>query len=186
MYANRTEGNNMYKNARLPIYGIAICTSLFLGACTPVDQDMPHELKDLTSKIKGKIEPLPKFSPYMPTDYTVSELPDPFGPQKALLAGKTEKSELSKPDLNRFRQPLEAFPLEALQFSGTIIQRNTVHALISAEDNLYTVSLGDYMGQNYGRIIKISESELVLVEKIQEPSGDWVERENIVPLSGAR
>lgn len=170
----------MFSRSSIGIHLVFV--ALLLSGCTPIEEDMPRELNELTANISGKIKPLPEFKPYTPATYSVEAMVDPFGVLKAQLAGKSDKEVLDKPDASRVRQPLEAFPIEAVQFSGTIVQKGVVHALITAEQNLYTVKLGEYVGQNYGRIVKISENELTLVEKVQEPGGDWIERVNTVSL----
>ena len=79
--------------------------------------------------------------------------PDPFGPAKIELAAKSASSSTTsglKPDLNRPKEPLEAFPLESLKMVGVLQQKNTNFALIKADTGLYRVKVGNYMGQNFG------------------------------------
>lgn len=158
---------------------------LALSACSSSDQDIQDELKAATADIKGFIQPLPKPTPYTPFNYVVGEKPDPFGPIKAQLAAKAgDKSSVQEPDLMRERGALEAFPLEAMTFNGTIVKNGVVSALITAESNLYAVRLGEYVGQNFGRVVKIAEDQVDLVEKVQDPSGVWVERNSSLTLQG--
>jgi type IV pilus assembly protein PilP len=41
---------------------------------------------------------------------------------------------------------------------------------------LYQVKAGDYIGQNYGKIMKITETQIELREIVQDASGEWIER----------
>jgi type IV pilus assembly protein PilP len=41
---------------------------------------------------------------------------------------------------------------------------------------LYQVRPGHHLGQNYGRVVRITETELSLREVVQDATGDWVER----------
>ena len=41
---------------------------------------------------------------------------------------------------------------------------------------LYQVRSGQYLGQNYGRIVSVTENSIQLRELIQDASGDWVEK----------
>ena len=41
---------------------------------------------------------------------------------------------------------------------------------------LYQVQIGNYLGQNYGRINKITETAIELREIVQDATGDWIER----------
>ena len=44
--------------------------------------------------------------------------------------------------------------------------------------------MGNYMGQNFGVITQISESEVKLKELVQDSAGDWVEKESKLLLQG--
>jgi type IV pilus assembly protein PilP len=41
---------------------------------------------------------------------------------------------------------------------------------------LYQVKVGDHLGQNYGRITKIDETEIAMREIVQDAAGEWIER----------
>jgi type IV pilus assembly protein PilP len=49
-------------------------------------------------------------------------------------------------------------------------------ALVKVDRMLYQVRPGNYLGQNYGRVVRITETELSLREVVQDATGDWVER----------
>jgi type IV pilus assembly protein PilP len=91
------------------------------------------------------------------------------------------------PDFNRPREQLENFPLESLSFVGLVskIKSNTQRALIQVDGVVYQVGKGNYLGQNFGRIAEITDSEIVIVETVQDPSGqssDWIERQMTLQL----
>lgn len=174
---NCTAMKSMYIAARTGAAGLSLC--LMLSACAPNDQDVQRELQSAVLQVKGSIPSLPVLKPYTATQYKLQDMADPFGPAKAQLAGRLEgKKDVGRPDQGRPRQPLEAFALESMELNGTIIERGVVNALISFHDNLYTVKKGEYMGQNYGRIMKITDTEVILLESVQEATGEWTEREN--------
>ena len=79
-------------------------------------------------------------------------------------------------EFNRRREPLEAFPLDAMALTGSVLRQGRPVALVTVDKLLYQVKLGDYMGQNYGRVVKIEESRIELREIAQDASGEWVER----------
>ena len=86
------------------------------------------------------------------------------------------------PDLNRRKEPLEAFPLEQLKMVGTLSQDKETYALVRADKTLYRVKKGNYMGQNFGLITDVNESEIKLKEIVQDSAGDWAERQSVLPL----
>jgi type IV pilus assembly protein PilP len=166
-----------------------ILAALVLAACDSGEQqELRAELANMTKDLRGKVPPLPVVKPYEPVPYTAQELPDPFGPAKILLATKGPAGASGggpKPDLNRPKEPLEAYPLESLRMVGTLEQGRQTFGLVKADAGLYRVRIGNYMGQNFGVITKISEGEITLRELIQDAGGDWAERESSLLLQEA-
>jgi type IV pilus assembly protein PilP len=168
---------------------VIVLAALALAACEGGEQqELRAELADMTKDLRGKVPPLPVVKPYEPVPYTAQELPDPFGPAKIILATKGTGQGGGgglKPDLNRPKEPLEAFPLESLRMVGSLEQGKQTYALVKADAALYRVRVGNYMGQNFGVITKISEGEITLRELIQDAGGDWAERESSLLLQEA-
>jgi type IV pilus assembly protein PilP len=168
---------------------VLLVAALALVACEGGEQqELRAELNEKTKDLRGKVPPLPVVKPYEPVPYTAQELPDPFGPAKILLATKGQGQGGGgglKPDLNRPKEPLEAYPLETLRMVGTLEQGKQTFGLIKADAGLYRVRIGNYLGQNFGVITKISDSEITLRELIQDAGGDWAERESSLLLQEA-
>jgi type IV pilus assembly protein PilP len=79
-------------------------------------------------------------------------------------------------ELNRRKEPLEAFPLDSMAMVGSVTKQGVPYALLRVDTLLYQVKVGDHLGQNYGRVTRISETEIVLREVIQDAAGEWIER----------
>jgi type IV pilus assembly protein PilP len=88
----------------------------------------------------------------------------------------TANAALIAPELNRRKEPLEAMPLDTVAMVGSLVKLGQPVALVRVENLLYQVRIGNYLGQNYGRITKISETELALREIVQDAAGEWTER----------
>ena len=86
------------------------------------------------------------------------------------------------PDMNRPREPLEAYPLESLKYVGVIVKNKIGYAIVQSDSSLFQVKTGNYMGQNFGVITKISETEVTLRELVQDAGGDWIERVSTLML----
>ena len=101
---------------------------------------------------------LPVVKPYEPVPYNAFDLADPFGPAKILLTQKGwgQGGGGVKPDLARPKEPLEMYPLETLKMVGTLERRKQTFALIKADAGLHRVRAGNYLGQNFGVITKIT------------------------------
>ena len=87
-----------------------------------------------------------------------------------------QQSALLAAEMNRRKEPLEAYPLDSMAMVGSVSKEGRPHALLKVDNLLYQVSVGQYLGQNYGKITKISETEVVLREIVQDAAGEWIER----------
>jgi type IV pilus assembly protein PilP len=154
---------------------------LLVGGCSSEIDELKQFVRDSDKGIPRRVEPLPAVKPFEPFAYEGFDLPDPFKPRK-LSAPKEGGGGGIAPDLNRRKEPLEAFPLEQLKMVGTLTQNKETFALVRADKTLYRVKKGNYMGQNFGLITDVTESEIKLKEIVQDSAGDWAERQSVLPL----
>lgn len=164
------------------LVALAVC-ALALSACGGEEHsDLRQFVKESDKLPGGRIPPLPEVKPYEPFAYNAYDLTDPFKPRKIEPPKSTAKGGL-QPDFNRPREALESFALENLRMVGTLQQKGQVYALVKAPDSsLYRVQSGNYMGQNFGRIVGISESDIKLKEIVQDSGGNWEEKEQALQL----
>lgn len=168
-------------NAKSALF-IASC-ALLLGGCSGEEHsDLREFVKESDKMPGGRIPPLPEVKPYEPFAYNAYDLTDPFKPRKIEPPKTTAKGGI-QPDFNRQREALEAFPLENLAMVGTLQQKGQVFALVRAPDKgLYRVSSGNYLGQNFGRIVGITETDIKLKEIVQDSGGNWEEKDQALML----
>jgi type IV pilus assembly protein PilP len=152
-----------------------------LGGCSSEIDELKKFVRESDKGLPRKIEPLPAVKPFEPFAYEGFDLPDPFKPRK-LTAPKDGPGGGIAPDLNRRKEPLEAFPLEQLKMVGTLSQGTDTYALVRADKTLYRVKKGNYMGQNFGLIMDVTDTEIKLKEIVQDSAGDWAERQSVLPL----
>jgi type IV pilus assembly protein PilP len=149
--------------------------SLSLAACTGSDgDDLDSFIKNAAKDMRPKIKPLPEVKPYLALQYNADgKLSDPFRSRKA-----STKAGNLQPNMNRPKEPMEAYPLESIKYVGQLSRTKLTYALLLTPDNgVQQVKVGNYVGQNFGMITKITDSEVELKEIIQdELSGDWIER----------
>jgi type IV pilus assembly protein PilP len=123
---------------------------------------------------------------FIPVAYELGHLVDPFSVRKLVNVLKPDKqtnsNQLLNNELERRKEPLEQYPRESFLFSGSINRSGKPIGLVKLGKQLYYVKVGDYIGQNFGRVVKISESELSIREIVQSGSGDWEERMTIMQL----
>ena len=88
------------------------------------------------------------------------------------------------PDNTRVKEPLESFPLDALDMVGTIGDpMNSPTALITDPSGaVHRVKPGNYLGQNDGQITAVYEDRVELVELVSNGNGGWMERPASIAL----
>lgn len=157
---------------------------LVLGLSACGNGDDPRSFVANAGKdLRGKVQPLPEVKPYEPFVYAATDLPDPFKPRKLTPPSGSGTPGGLQPPRDHVKQVLENYPLEALKMVGTLQQNNMTHALVKTPDNnLYRVKQGNYMGQNFGIITQVSDSEIKLTEIVQDSGGDWTERSTSLSL----
>ncbi len=166
---------------RLTLVSIALL--VFVAGCGGQShKDLQDWMKDQGKGARGQLDPLPQIKPYEPFAYNDFDLPDPFKPRK-IEPVKGENTSKLAPDLNRRREPLEAYPLESLSMVGTLEKGKALYALVKTpERDIYQVRQGNHMGQNFGVIVGITETDIKLKELMQDGSGDWSERSSTLNL----
>ena len=154
-----------------------------LAACTGGQDDLEAYVTEVKSRKTKLIDPVPQPKQYEAFTYVGDERRNPFirtePPKDPNAAGNT-----IRPDPNRNPEPLEEFPLDGLRMLGTINKDKAVFALVKAPDNVvHRVTVGNHMGQNYGRIVSVSDTEVGLIEIIPDGFGGFMERPANLALS---
>jgi type IV pilus assembly protein PilP len=155
--------------------------SLGLVACNGDEgDDLDKFIRDSVKTMHPRIKPLPEVKPYLALQYNADgKLVDPFHARKA-----SSKSSALQPNTSRPKEPMEAYPLESIKYVGMLSKSKLTYALLLTPDNgVQQVKVGNYVGQNFGMVTKITDSEVVLKEIVQdELSGDWIERASNLAL----
>jgi type IV pilus assembly protein PilP len=163
---------------------VALLALGLLGGC---GGDM-SDLRDYVAKIKARtssdIEPIPQIKPYEPYTYVGGNLRDPFMPLTPANAGPERSTSSLSPDFVRNREPLEEFPLDAMRMAGTFRIAGATYALIKAPDGIvHRVRTGDHMGQNFGQVVAIEDTEVRLVEIVPDGLGGYMKRDAAIAVS---
>lgn len=168
---------------------VTMMAVLALTACGGADNDdLQKWMADQRQSIVPKIVPISEPKVFEPQAYEQVALVDPFDKDKLAQALKRDggqsvaNSALVAPELARRKQALEAYPLDAMVMVGSMVQARKPVALIRVNNLLYQVRPGDYLGQNYGRVMKIDETEVALREIVQDAVGEWIERSAALQL----
>lgn len=151
-----------------------------LGGCeTEADAELTNYIQQVQQKKPLPIPPIPEVVPLQKFVYPEDEhRRSPFQPREAV-----KQSDEDAPNMRRAREPLEEFPLDALKFVGVLKQGPIIWALIKQPNGVITkVTTGNYMGKNFGKIVKISENSLKLEETVQV-EGKWEKKITVFNLT---
>jgi len=170
MILNKTQG-------WLKIVGLALA----LTACSSDHRELDAYILEVKARPGGAIEPLPEVRPAPSYVYEPGNRRSPFIPDEPQ---RIPDEDGVGPDVDRPREYLEGQPLDALTMVGTLSNSQGAYGLVQDSEGLvHRVTVGNHMGQNYGRITDISEAEIQLVEIIADGIGGYYERPAAVGLS---
>jgi type IV pilus assembly protein PilP len=153
-----------------------------LGCGASSEDDIRQWMVEERNQTRPKVAPIPAPKQFKPEAYTNAAALEPFSNQKLTQALKRDSAQVAAngalvaPELARRKEPMEAFPLDSMSLVGSIIKAGQPVALVKVDNLLYQVKLGSYLGLNFGRVMKITETEVTLREIVQDAVGEWIER----------
>ena len=163
-------------------WGVMAILLLLLPACSGGEMsDLKNFVGTAYQDKKPEIESLPEIQPFKPFEYSSAEQQDPFSVGN-IVTNRSDHAALAgdSPDLNRRREPLEEYPLDALRFVGTMSKEDVPWVIVqTTEGTAHRATVGNYMGQSDGKIVRImpDEQKVLLAELVLDPAGRWVTRE---------
>lgn len=164
------------------ILALGLCTVLLAGCSNPEHEELQQWMAQQRAQARPRITPIAEPKQFQPQTYTADGGVDPFDPGKLTQALRRDsaqqgaRSGIIQSELNRRKEPLEAMPLDAMVMVGSLQKQGQPTALIKVDQLLYQVRVGNYLGQNYGKVLRITENSVQLREIIQDVTGEWIER----------
>jgi type IV pilus assembly protein PilP len=156
-----------------------------LSACAADQDELQQWMEQQKREVKPNVEPLSPPKKFNPQAYAALGSVEPFSTQKLTVALKQEARQpnsLLAAEINRRKEPLEAYPVDSMAMVGSVTRNGRPYALLRVDNLLYQVKQGDYLGQNYGKIVKISETDVAYREIVQDAAGEWIERNSALQL----
>lgn len=167
--------------------GCAVFFALLSGCGNDDFSDLNRYIKEVKARPKEPIKPLPEVKVIEPFMFKPEGLRDPFKPldqPEPTEGGEASSGNGIKPDFSRRKEELEAFPLDGLKMVGTINMQSNLWGLVKASDGtIYRVKVGNYMGKNYGKIIRILKDKIELMEIVPDKPGTWREQSASIALT---
>ena len=151
---------------------------LVSGCADSSMDDLRDFVEETKAKRPGPIPPIPEVRQAEVFVYVPGGRRDPFEPERQIEEQQTAEVESGpRPDPDRRKEELEAYTLDTLRMVGTLEQQDTTWGLVQTNDGtIHRVKEGNYMGQNHGRIVRVSDNAIELTELVPAGRG-YIERE---------
>jgi type IV pilus assembly protein PilP len=159
-----------------------VLVASLVGCSVSGEDELRTWMTEQRNLTRPKVPPISEPKQFKPDQYGQEGTLEPFSKVKLTQALKQDSAQaasnaaLVAPELARRKEPLEAYPLDTMTLVGQIVQSGQVVGLLKVDNLLYQVRPGSYLGQNYGKIVKITETEITLREIVQDAVGEWIER----------
>lgn len=175
-----SEGNRGWTVCSMAL--LALLTAGLVGCESSDQQELQQWMTAQRNATNPRVTPLSAPTQFVPQSYDQQDAIEPFSNQKLVQALKrdsnktTANAALIAPELSRRKEPLEAMPLDAVAMVGSLTKAGQPVALVRVDNLIYQVRVGNYLGQNYGRITAVTEAGIELREIVQDTAGEWIER----------
>ncbi|HSW07098.1 pilus assembly protein PilP [Aquabacterium sp.] len=158
-----------------------------VGACTADQEELTVWMEQQRRDVKPNVQPLVAPKKFVAAPYGGGQVVDPFSNQKLSVALKQEARQpnsLLAAEMSRRKEALEQYPTDSMSMVGSMTEPKSGRqfALLKVDSLLYQVKLGDHLGQNFGKVIRITETEVALREIVQDAAGEWIERTSTLQL----
>jgi len=158
-----------------------LATALLAGCAPSNESELRQWMAEVRQQVRPVVQTVPEPKEFTPYSYESRGLIDPFDVDKVVTAVSRQQqvratASTIRPDLERRRETLEGFPLDQIKMVGTMRQNNVDVALLQSGGATHMVKAGNYVGQNFGLVTRISETEVQIKEIVQDAAGEWVER----------
>nr|WP_315486448.1 pilus assembly protein PilP [uncultured Undibacterium sp.] len=166
---------------------------LMLLVLTACSDNGVGELKVWMDQVKKetqvRVKPVAEPKLFVPVAYEQGNLIDPFDASKLLVVFARMNAANDnglKPNFDRPKEALEGYPLDTMKMVGTFDNRKAFQALIQVGKTVFPATLGAYLGQNFGKIVSITDTKIDIVETVQDATGEWTERKASLELQEAK
>jgi type IV pilus assembly protein PilP len=171
--------------AKASLLAAAAVAVMLMQGCAADQDELQQWMEQQRRDVKPSVEALSPPKKFIPQAYVALSNVEPFSSQKLTVALKQEARQpnsLLAAEINRRKEALEAYPIDSMSMVGSVVRGGRPYALLRVDNLLYQVKPGDYLGQNYGKIIKISETDVAFREIVQDAAGEWIERMSALQL----
>lgn len=158
----------------------SVAVAFALSACGNDTDELRAWMDEVKRQTPVEVQKIPEPKVFAPFRYASRDQLDPYNPAKlevALARQERAAGNGIRPDLERRREPLENFPLDTITMVGTLERAGEKYALLRVDQTVFRVKVGNYVGQNFGRVVQVTDAQVWLREIVRDASGEWTERD---------
>lgn len=158
---------------------------------TPVPSPKMIDMSVQTMEYQGRYNPF--VSPFRTTvppneslggSNAASKSPDSSNGEAQAKLGIPLLGKLVSVDIHRPKQPLEQYSLAQLRYAGVLEQGGRLMALVKSSDGVvHRVEVGQYLGQNHGKVVSVGREQIVVSEAMPQADGRHYEQMSYLRLS---
>ena len=181
--------SKLIASLKSPVFWTLLVLSMasLLSGCDRGMRDLEDYAEEVKSREPPGIDPIPEVKPYQSFKYQANNARNPFDStifQTKIVQNIRKTNSTISPNPNRTPEFLENFPLDTLRMVGTLEQQGTLWALVQTpEKTIQRISAGNYLGQNNGKVLGVSDAGIKLEEIIPDGFGGWRKRDGNIALS---
>lgn len=152
---------------------------LLTGCVSGSMNDIEQYLTEVRNRKPPPLDPLPEIKQVETFLYVAADRRNPFENAKKEEAPTEETAGEGgiSPDPFRVKEELESFSLDTIRMVGILKQQDTMWGLVQTQDSIiHRVKVGNYLGENHGQIMRISEERIDLTEIVPDTKGGYRER----------
>jgi len=184
---NTTKNNSTPFSMKNLMGLLSVISVTLITGCNGNKGDLDDYFEEQRAKPAEPIDPIPEVKPYLRFAYPEHVI-DPFDSSVLEPTATPDTAQVADNgitiDTLRVPEFLESFPLDSLRMVGTVERDKTRWALVRIpEGTVQTVKEGNYLGQNYGRIMDISDVKMSMIETVSNGLGGYEEREISITLN---
>jgi len=159
---------------------IAMLAVASLAGCGGSTSDLEAWVAEVKAKPAIPPPPVPPMQKFETFVYNDQGLRDPFAPP----VDTSSKGSGPRPDPDRRKQVLEAYPLDSLNMVGTLGAGPGIVGLVMSPDKVtHRVTTDTYMGQNEGHVTSVGPAKIEITELVPDGAGGWIERPASIALA---
>ena len=168
-------------------YVVVLFSCLLLSACFDDVNDIQTFMEKVDRETPRGIEPIPDVKEFAHIAYTGGDKRSPFAKPKAeaIQDKLAQLQDCLQPNRKRVKEALEKYSLTNLKMKGTMGYADDVWALVEAlsDNSLHRVGVGNYMGLFHGRITKVTDDKVYLIEMVPDGTGCFKQRDTVIEMS---